>query len=296
MQASLRSNSRVRTCLEAEGQDLSRKEFYLLELWTRTEEFCHADAVYGPLSAASLTHSNKDLFCHDKDRGLPIYADSKVRQHASDVHSPTLERQSTQCQVPCCLTRRSAGDCWEAPKMATQTTSCNPRSLQPFSRACMLLSRPGKAHGSWPMDSQHDVSSIRMVTHKDANIPREANQRKAQEYANYRRTMLPGLTFAPPRVQHTPVDILPEWKTNSGQARECYDQKRSNRLDVHDVQRHTIARAFCPIVTPTSTFFGSTSTIVSSISFLLAPWRTVAFYRLPQGRAEPASWCILSDA
>ena len=198
--------------------------------------------LYGPLSAASLPYSNKDLFCHDKNRGLPIYADSKVRQHASDVHSPALARQSTLCPVPYCPTRHSVGDCWEAPKMATQTTSCNPRSLQPFSRACMLLSRPGKAmaHGLWTPNMTSHLYAWLHTKRQTSREKRTRERRKSLPTA--RRTMLPGLTSAPPRVQHTPVDIFLEWKTNSGQARECYDQKRSNRLDVHDVQRHTIAR------------------------------------------------------
>ena len=41
--------------LEAEGQDLSRKECLPAGVWTRTEEFCHADAVIWPALGGELT-------------------------------------------------------------------------------------------------------------------------------------------------------------------------------------------------------------------------------------------------
>ena len=85
--------------LEAEGQDLIEKN---LTSWTVDQDrgVLSCRCRLWPTLGGELAYSNKDLFCHDKNRRLPIYADSKVRQHASDVHSPTRENNLRSARRP----------------------------------------------------------------------------------------------------------------------------------------------------------------------------------------------------
>ena len=196
--------------LEAEGQDLVEKNLPP-GVWTRTEEFCHADAVYGPLSAASLPIQIKTSSVTTKTGGYRFTLTQRYdNMLVMCIHLPS----KTIYAVPGALlpNKTFSGRLLGSTEDGNTDYIVQPEELATFLESLHATVSAGKSHGSWPMDSQHDVSSIRMITHKDANIPREANQRKAQEYANYRRTMLPGLISTPPRVQHTPVDILLDGK------------------------------------------------------------------------------------
>jgi hypothetical protein len=192
---------------EAEGQDLI-ESCLPAGLWARTEEFCDADAVYGPLSAQKL---------------LPIQLKTSSVTKYSGGYRFTLTHRYDNMLVLCIhLPSRTIyavpgallpNKTFSGKLLGSTEDSNTDYIVRPDKLACFLESlyaavSEGKSDASWPTDSLHDVSSMRMVTHEEANVPREANQRKAQEYANLRKKMLPGLTFAPPRVQHTPVDIL----------------------------------------------------------------------------------------
>ena len=192
---------------EAEGQDLI--ELCLpAGVWTRTEEFCHADAVYGPLSEQNL---------------LPIQIKTSTVTTKTGGYRFTLNHRYDNMLVMCihlpsktifAVPGALLPDKTFSGKLLGSTEDSNTDYIvRPEELACFLESlydavSADKGDGSWPADCRHDISSIRMVTHEEANIPREENQRKAQEYANFRKTKLPGLRFAPPRVQNTPVDIL----------------------------------------------------------------------------------------
>ena len=196
--------------LEAEGQDLVEKNLPP-GVWTRTEEFCHADAVYGPLSAASLPIQIKTSSVTTKTGGYRFTLTQRYdNMLVMCIHLPS----KTIYAVPGALlpNKTFSGRLLGSTEDGNTDYIVQPEELATFLESLHATVSAGNSHGSWPMDSQHDVSSIRMTTHEDANIPREANQRKAQEYANYRRTMLPGLIPTPPRVQHTPVDILLDGK------------------------------------------------------------------------------------
>ena len=195
---------------EAEGQVLVENNLPP-GLWTRTEEFCHADAVYGPLSAASLPVQIKTSSVTTKTGGYRFTLTQRYdNMLVMCIHLPS----KTIYAVPGSLL---PGKTFSG-KLLGSTVDSNtdyivrPEELASFLESLHATVSAGKSHGSWPSESLHDVSSICMVTHEEANIPREANQRKAQEYANYRKTMLSGLIFTPPRVQHTPVDILLDGK------------------------------------------------------------------------------------
>jgi hypothetical protein len=192
---------------EAEGQVLLERNLPP-GLWTRTEEFCDADAVYGPLSAQKL---------------LPIQLKTSTVTTKTGGSRFTLHQRYDNMLVLCIHLPSKTIYAVPGALLPDKTFSgkrngnikdgntdyiVQPEELATFLQNLYAAVLAGESHGSWPMDCRHDISSIRMVTHDEANIPREANQRKAQEYANLRRTMLPRLTFAPPRVQHTPVDIL----------------------------------------------------------------------------------------
>ena len=192
---------------EAEGQDLI-ESCLPAGLWARTEEFCHADAVYGPLSAQDL---------------LPIQIKTSSVTTNTGGYRFTLNHRYDTMLVMCihlpsktiyAVPGTLLPDKTLCGKLLGSTEDSNtdyivqPEELASFLQTLYAAVLAGRSDASWPMNCRHDVLSIRMVRHEEANIPREANQRKAQEYANFRRTMLSGLTFAPPRVQNTPVDIL----------------------------------------------------------------------------------------
>lgn len=192
---------------ETEGQDLIENNLPP-GLWTRTEEFCDADAVYSPLSARDLLPIQiKTSSVTKKTGGYRFTLNHRYdKMLVMCIHLPS----KTIFAVPGAL----LPDKTFSGKLLGSTEDSNTDYIvRPEELACFLESlydavSTDKGDGSWPADCRHDISSIRMVTHEEANIPREENQRKAQEYANFRKTKLPGLRFAPPRVQNTPVDIL----------------------------------------------------------------------------------------
>lgn len=192
---------------EAEGQDLI-ESCLPAGLWTKTEEFCHADAAYGPLSAQKLLPVQLKTSTVTTKTGRYRF----TLNHRYDnmlvmcIHLPS----KTIYAVPGALlpNKTFSGKLKGGTEDGNSDYIVLPEELASFLESLYAAVLAGDGYASWPADSLHDVSSIRMVTHEEANIPREANQRKAQQYANCRRAMLPGLTFAPPRVQHTPVDIL----------------------------------------------------------------------------------------
>ena len=192
---------------ETEGQDLI-ESCLPAGLWTRTEEFCHADAIYGPLFAQNLLPIQiKTSSVTTKTGGYRFTLNHRYDQMlVMCIHLPS----KTIFAVPGALLpdKTFSGKLLGSTEDSNTDYIVRPTELTLFLQNLFAAVSAGENDGSWPADSLHDVSSIRMITHEEANIPREANQRKAQEYANLRRKMLPGLTFAPPRVQHTPVDIL----------------------------------------------------------------------------------------
>ena len=192
---------------EAQGQDLV-ESCLPAGLWSRTEEFCYADAIYGPHSAQNL---------------LPIQIKTSTVTTKSEGYRFTLNHRYDSMLVLCIhLPSRTiyavpgallpdktfCGKFLGGTDDGNQDYIVQPDELASFLESLYAAVSAGTSNGSWPTQTLKDVSAMRMVTREEANIPRGANQRKAQEYANFRRTLLTGLMFAPPRVQHTPVDIM----------------------------------------------------------------------------------------
>ena len=192
---------------EAEGQDLI-ESCLPAGLWTRTEEFCHADAIYGPLSAQNLLPIQiKTSSVTTKNGGYRFTLNHRYdRMLVMCIHLPS----KTIFAVPGALLpdKTLSGKSLGSTEDGNSDFIVQSEELASFLQSLYAAVSAGKSECSWPSGCHHDFSSIHMVTKQEANIPREANQRKAQEFADARRSMLPGLTFAPPRVQHTPVDIL----------------------------------------------------------------------------------------
>ena len=192
---------------EAEGQDLI-ESCLPAGLWTRTEEFCHADALYGPVTAPRLLPVQiKTSSVTTKTGGYRFTLTHRYdNMLVMCIHLPS----KTIFAVPGNLLpdKTFSGRLLGSTEDGNSDYIVQPEELASFLESLYAAVSADTSDCSWPTESLHDVLSIRMVTHKEANIPREANQRKAQEFADARRVLLPGLTFAPPRVQHTPVDIL----------------------------------------------------------------------------------------
>jgi hypothetical protein len=60
-----------------------------------------------------------------------------------------------------------------------------PEELAGFLQTLYAAVSAGRSDCLWPTDSLHDVSSICMVTHEEANLPREATREKRKSMPTF---------------------------------------------------------------------------------------------------------------